>query len=192
MLALRGSMGTDTSIFAKRYYRVVLKSIDADRETPATFAMKLAMRLRTPLPRVRQVVEALPAVVKVGLTISQANTLRAILEEMGAEAEIQEYFLTPGQEREASVGMQLHRSAVDHKERQCPACGWEEDEDAEYCSLCLQRFEPKRSEKNVSPPPENPLGDLDRSASSRPDWKRWALVAAGVVIVILLVALVKK
>jgi len=77
---------------------VVLESIDLDRESPDSFAIKLAVRTRTPVTRVRQVVSWLPCTVKRGLGVDQANKLRGVLQELGGRVRIESYLETPGAE----------------------------------------------------------------------------------------------
>ena len=83
------------SVHSTKLYRVVLEGIDRNRETPATFALKLAMRMRTPLPRCKQVVRNLPYAIKSGLTASQANRFSSILKELGGEVSVEAYVVGP-------------------------------------------------------------------------------------------------
>ncbi len=192
----------DVSIYAKKYYRVVLEEIDRNKETVESFAIKMSMRLNTPLPRVRSMLKRIPCTVKSGLTITQANKLFAVLEDLGAKASVDSYFLTPGQDPRKTGGlcrgeMEIGRGNLKKgKTKTCPSCGWEEDEEAEYCSICLESFK-KKENSQESLPEENP-GINPLLAERRPVLRsgsilkpRWMLLA-GVVLFLILLFVLKK
>lgn len=66
--------------------RVFLESIDREQETPDTFALKLSMRIKTPLPRARALVRRLPCSVAGNMPYRTARRLLKVLEDLGATA----------------------------------------------------------------------------------------------------------
>jgi hypothetical protein len=173
---------------AKRYYKVLLEGIDRDRETVESFALKLSMRLRTPITRVRHIMGRLPATLKEGLTVAQANRLAAVLEELGGVVRVEAYYEIPGQRSGRSTGLRPKGEVPAGRRRRCPQCGWEEAPEAEFCSLCLAPFEPKREEKLVARiPEENPL-ELDAPGpreSRRFALAPWMWIAAALLLLLL-------
>ena len=91
------------SVHSKKYYRVVLEKIDRERATIESFTIKLSLRMRTSLPRVKQVARRLPCAIKHSLTVNQANKLKNLLEELGGVVRIESHIVTPG---EADSGVQ--------------------------------------------------------------------------------------
>ena len=73
----------------KADYQVILDSIDPNKETPATFALKLSMRIRSPLPRVMAIVKNMPAVVGGRLPVKKAKKLAKIIGDLGGVARIE-------------------------------------------------------------------------------------------------------
>ncbi len=119
---------------------MVLESIDLDRESPEGFAIKLAMRTRTPLPRVRMVVRRLPCAVKQGVSVAQANALKSVLEKIGGRARLESYLETPGVDDRPPKSAPVYLGQDDVKDdvvelRNCVACGWALDEGSESCSF---------------------------------------------------------
>jgi hypothetical protein len=156
------------SVSSRKFYRVILESVDSTQETLESFAIKLSMRLRTPFPRVRQVVRNLPHTVKSNLTAAQANRLKAMIEEVGGQVKLETHFATPGETRlpdpdrnptERDIG-DIPPTVKDGKIK-CPSCGWESEEDAQYCTICLRRF--RDSSRNAglgaNIPHDNPLDE---------------------------------
>lgn len=179
-------------------YKVYLESIDPNQETPATFALKLSMRIRTPLPRVMTIVKNMPAVVGGRLPIRRAKKLAKIIGELGGVARIEVHPIDestgdhgpkgkdagvaaeaegPGgpeadrPDRATGGGGALRRRAdvaaaeaglgkterpqrigerasdagdtgrkSSAAKRTCPKCGWDEDADARFCSMCRFNF----------------------------------------------------
>jgi len=80
-------------------YRVILESIDRNTETPATFALKLSMSIRSPLPRVMSIVKNVPASVGGHLPLRKAAKLVHVIQELGGTARL-EPELTEGIARE--------------------------------------------------------------------------------------------
>ena len=148
------AQNTDTST---KHYKVVLECVDPKQETPASFAIKLSMRARTPMPRVQQVLRNLPYTLKSGLSIKQATRWKSVLEEIGGVARIEEHYVSsrpveypsdklrnePGADRKARSGPELLpgvEGELPTKTQVCPSCGWGESPGAEICSFCLQPF----------------------------------------------------
>ena len=190
-------------------YRVYLESIDLSRESPPSFALKLSMRIRSPLPRVMAIVKNMPAMVGGRLSLSKATRLSNVIEKLGGVTRVEVHPVneSTGAHRSRTSGVtpnakisSVHRrrdnkgraetdrgprpepgdppgrdgigdrtvehhpinerqSSVDDKKsnvgekrpsdvpfsqrqstRLCPKCGWEEDADAKFCSICLLNF----------------------------------------------------
>jgi len=178
-------------------YKVYLESIDLNQETAATFALKLSMRIRSPLPRIMAIVKNMPALVGGRLRIRKAKKLAKIIDELGGVARIEVHPIdestgTQGpvkneaggaarvdrssqpqssESRQSSAEHEVHpedesrpsepdlSTTVEHHPindraddqysarpkksgatRTCPKCGWEEDADARFCSICLVSF----------------------------------------------------
>jgi serine/threonine protein kinase len=182
-------------------YRVYLESIDLNQETPPSFALKLSMRIRSPLPRIMAIVKNMPAAVGGRLSVEKAKKLAKVIHDLGGVARIEvhpvdestgshsvakpqpkpepepeavrpeaepittpentsEFVASPGDgpasdettgewstSRDKTVE---HHPINEHKKkdaparktptRTCPKCGWEEDADAKFCSICLFNF----------------------------------------------------
>jgi hypothetical protein len=179
-------------------YKVYLDSIDMSQETAATFALKLSMRIRSPLPRVMAIVNNMPAVVGGRLPVKKAKSLARIIDDLGGVARIEVHRIdestgshgprtgraAAAAEAERSVAPGARRSmrsedghpgpspnsevvppepdletTVEHhpinprtyehhpsktsqpvEKRKCPKCGWDEDAEAKFCSICLFNF----------------------------------------------------
>jgi hypothetical protein len=151
-------------------YQVILEAINLAQETPASFALKLSMRIRSPLPRVTSLVKKLPARVGGHLSSQKANKLASILEELGGiprvvvhtqETEpVEEQKPVP---KEDSTKRRKGESRQDEENFDqgtktqtraapsttagpkasiiCPECGWEGDADARFCPICSFVFE---------------------------------------------------
>jgi serine/threonine protein kinase len=70
-------------------YRVYLDSIDLSRESPPSFALKLSMRIRSPLPRIMAIVKNMPAMVGGRLSIDKAKRLANVIVDLGGIARIE-------------------------------------------------------------------------------------------------------
>ncbi|MGD8413765.1 MAG: protein kinase, partial [Candidatus Latescibacterota bacterium] len=179
-------------------YKVYLDSIDLSQETAATFALKLSMRIRSPLPRVMAVVNNMPAEVGGRLSIKKAKKLAKVIDQLGGIARIETHSVdeSTGSHAvrggsKASTGDPVNETdprsggkkknvggyeaapddfevippdpdlekTVEHhpideqredartprpvqsgETRKCPKCGWQEDADAKFCSICLFNF----------------------------------------------------
>jgi ribosomal protein L7/L12 len=199
----------DTAIYKKKYHKVVLHSIDPNKETLESFALKMSLRLRSPLPRVKQLLKRLPCVIKTGMSITQANKLFAVLEELGGKVTIETYFLTPGENSEKhragvrNVIMDNGMSIV------CPECEWENEAGSEYCSLCLYLFKKKRKKISASPEPGEAADSAPgpapgRASAPKPGTapvsaantaaipRRWLLLAASFAVLLLLILIIKQ
>jgi serine/threonine protein kinase len=103
-------------------YRVVLESIDGLRETNESFAVKLATKLRVPLPAVRGYVDNMPSTLPGEHPHRKAVFLAGLLEEVGGIARIE-----------------VCRSERDSINA-CPECGSAVKPDADFCPFCQHRF----------------------------------------------------
>ncbi|MDH3216035.1 MAG: hypothetical protein OEN01_07045 [Candidatus Krumholzibacteria bacterium] len=189
------------SVHTKKYYRVVLEEIDRSCETIDTFSIKLSMRTRTPLPRVRQVVRKLPYAIKSGLSAAQANKLKSILEEIGGRTRLETHFVTPG--RADSTDARTRTAELvptsDRGLTPCPACGWEDETGAEFCSFCQQSREGNTAEnhKNESPNPsdtprvEEPAAGTSKGLTAVLLDNAF-LVVAGLLVILLAVLILKQ
>jgi serine/threonine protein kinase len=70
-------------------YRVILESLDRTKETPASFALKLSMSIRSPLPRVVGIVKNMPASVGGHLSLRKASKLVHVIQELGGTARME-------------------------------------------------------------------------------------------------------
>jgi serine/threonine protein kinase len=129
--------GADTGMT----YRVIIESLDPKRESPASFSLKLATKLRVPLSVVKPFVDNMPAALPGEHMHRKAVYVAKILEELGAVTRIEAYRPTP----ERIV---------------CPKCGTEADPKAELCATCQHPFisvvdlHPGLGETQTEPPPE--------------------------------------
>ncbi|UCG51261.1 MAG: hypothetical protein JSW58_13855 [Candidatus Latescibacterota bacterium] len=188
------------TIHTKKYYRVVLESVDAKRETPETFAIKLSVRTRTPLPRAKQVVKELPFTLKSNLSAAQANRLKSVIEDIGGKARLESHLVTPGAD-DVDRPPDLRSGVSEATETiVCPACGWEEKGDAKHCSLCLRRFrDPGRQGTTLRDklPEANPLeaddvGDDNRWQTFLELCRRYQLpILLGVICLLVLILIIK-
>lgn len=191
----------DTAIYKKKYHKVVLHSIDPNKETIESFSIKMSIRLRSPLPHVKQLLKRLPSTVKSGMSVTQANKLFAVLEELGGKATIEAYFLTPGESPEAKRPGVKSLLVDNGSSIVCPVCEWENETGAEYCSLCLELFKKKRRTASMLPgqgaagdtvsgtaPAEAPAPA--KRALDIP--RRWLFLAASFAVLLLLVLILKQ
>ncbi len=203
------------SVHSRKFYRVILESIDEEQETSESFAIKLSMRLRTPFPRVRQVIRNLPHTIKSNLTAAQANRLKAMIEEVGGRVKLETHFATPGEtllpdtDRDPfEEGAEDIPPIVKDGRIKCPSCGWESEEGAQYCTICLRRFrDSSRRGAGLGSkiPHDNPLEEksfrdqaqAEREPSQGVDlaaiWARYKLqiVIGGAVILLLFILALK-
>ncbi len=184
----------EISIHAKKYFRVILEGINADAETPESFALKLTARMRVSLPRVKSLIGRLPCTVKEHLTAAQANRLKDLLETLGGRVRIEAHLVTPAG-AEPVWERQPGRSRLSHAEDRnftCPECGWEAEKGATHCSFCLRKFRdpaarPVSLEDRV--PEKNPL-DADWDPSATRTRRAWGGVSGYLLLVLLGVAAV--
>jgi serine/threonine protein kinase len=183
-------------------YRVVLEAIDRSVESPDSFALKLSIRLKSPVPRMRQLVSRAPCTVAQRLPYKKARWLLQVIEELGGTARLETVVdASPAEEKAAPP---ISKELAKPLERRtasggilCPRCGWEEEPDARFCSLCLQHFN-KTDKIDVSnfinrpgfeDPGENPHSDGDAPTPTRGAVrgampKRNLLIAGGAVVVV--------
>ncbi len=199
------------SVHSKRFFRVVLESIDVDRESPESFALKLSLRTRTALPRVRQVVRRLPSAVKQGLSVDQANKLKVILEQLGGRVRLESYLETPGVDdptpRAPTVHLGHDAEEVVVELRNCATCGRSLDEGSESCSFCHERMSPERVGEKADVPEDVP-GESHAPAQSEETVleehprapldllealiRNKLLIAAGILMILLAIAIIKQ
>ena len=189
-------------------YRVILETIDRSIETPDTFALKLSIRLKSPVVRMRQLVSRAPCTVAQRLPYKKARWLMKVIEELGGTARLEvvveaapaaEEKATPVASKELAKPLERRSSTGGIL---CPRCGWEEEPDARFCSLCLQHFNKTdkidvpnfASRPGFDDPGENPLSDEDRTEAAprapRALPSRRVMIAGGVVVLAAVVALV--
>jgi serine/threonine protein kinase len=167
-------------------YLVILQSIDPNVETAETFALKLSMRLKSPLPRMRSLVSRAPCVIVQRIPYKKARWLISVVEELGGTARLEviddrvPVTDAPNMEptlRSDPAGKTAERRSVSGGIL-CPRCGWEEEPDARFCSICLRLFD--KTDKIDVPgmhsgfanPSENPL-DQPPGASPRTAARPW-------------------
>lgn len=189
-------------------YRVILETIDRSIETPDTFALKLSIRLKSPVVRMRQLVSRAPCTVAQRLPYKKARWLMKVIEELGGTARL-EVVVEAAPAAEEKAAPAVSKELAKPLERRsstggilCPRCGWEEEPDARFCSLCLQHFNKTdkidvpnfASRPGFDDPGENPLSDEDRPEAAPPAPRampsRPVMIAGGVVVFAAVVALV--
>jgi tRNA A-37 threonylcarbamoyl transferase component Bud32 len=150
--------------------RVILESIDRLAESEDTFALRLAMRLKAPVPRIRSLVSRTPCTLAPRLSYVKAKKLVRAVEELGGKATIEPLDVPkapapetkpaarpipekvraeqPAPEPEAPPSsrtptpepMAPPRRSAGMGGIVCPRCGWEEDSTARFCSVCNYSF----------------------------------------------------
>ncbi|HEU4929219.1 MAG TPA: serine/threonine-protein kinase [Candidatus Krumholzibacteria bacterium] len=172
--------GAEPALDKTADYRVILESINREMETPDTFALKLAMRLKSPVPRMRSLVAHTPCALVQRLPYKKARWLQSVVEELGGAARIEVVVEKAPPPPEETPAPPKSKEAPKPLERRsasgaivCPRCGWEEEADARFCSLCLQHFN-KTDKIDVSDfvarpgfddPDDNPLSADERPAA---------------------------
>jgi tRNA A-37 threonylcarbamoyl transferase component Bud32 len=126
-------------------YRVILEAIDRTVESPESFALKLSMRLKSPVTRIGQLVSRAPCAVAQRLPYKKARWLQTVIEELGGTARLEMVAdAVPVEEQPASSESREIAKPLERRSPTgpivCPRCGWEEEADARFCSLCLQQF----------------------------------------------------
>jgi serine/threonine protein kinase len=157
-------------------YRVVLTSIDRSVENTETFALKLSMRLKSPLPRMRSLVARTPCAVVQRVPYKKAKWLESVLMELGGQVRLEE-LTEPVAPPPSKTPSEPKQDATQGARRSssggilCSRCGWEEESDAKFCSLCLAPF--NKTDKiilggfeNALDPGENPLLPGESRAST--------------------------
>jgi hypothetical protein len=174
-----------------KYYRVILSGIDAGKETPDTFALKLSMQIRAPITRIKGIVRNLPAPIKSGLDLSQARKFSSVLEQLGGKTKIESYYSQPGESganRDGQRGTNHPRAAFNAKTEAgpvdvrcgaagtkiCACCGWENSDAADYCEFCHGKFDreepPTALDLKEQVPEENPLTKPDSNSQNLTLW----------------------
>ncbi|HKW15691.1 MAG TPA: serine/threonine-protein kinase [Candidatus Krumholzibacteria bacterium] len=168
-------------------YRVVLSSIDLTVETTETFALKLSMRLKSPLPRMRSLIAHTPCTVAQRLPYRKAKWLESILKELGGQVRLEEFVEPKPAEKSKEPG-DVKQEAINKHVRPerltssggilCSHCGWEEEADAKFCSLCRRRFNKTdkidvRALEILDNPDENPLSLPDATPANLREAAKW-------------------
>lgn len=142
-------------------YRVFLESIDTLRESPDTFALKLSMRIKMPLPRARILVKSMPSQISSGMPYAKARRLVRLLDKMGGTTRMEAVASPTGprQRRPAKPAVPRPRPRAQQAEPQergavatmektdrqqalpvavarCEGCGWEQDGVSMFCKVC--------------------------------------------------------
>ena len=192
-------MAQKVSLHSKKYYRVVLETIDPARANPESFAIKLAMASRTSLPRVRQVVRNLPYAIKKGLTVAQANRLKSLVEKCGGRARLETYFLTPGQDDRPSSAGSAIAPLPEEAESASVELGLELEPELDDVTASDEVPEPQPVALAEGPPVEPQTSDShpQRRASDQPSVGKTIrdyalLIAAGVLVILLAISIVKQ
>jgi hypothetical protein len=203
-------------------YRVTLLEIDRELETSETFALKLSMRLKAPLPRMRSLAARTPCVLVDRLPYKKARWLESVVKELGGKARLDA--IRDGTRVDApppaAPEPEAPRAAPPKPDKPkpsrraptgaviCPNCGWEEDAHARFCSMCRHNFN-KTDKIDVrslrQPGFENPFDNplMHGEAAPAPDGLRGSILArvpaplligAGLVLFILplLIALARR
>ena len=189
----------DITIHTKRFYRVILESIDSDAETPDSFAIKLSSRVHVPLARAKLVARCLPYTAKSGLNAEQANRLKTMLEEIGGKARVEPHFVTPKDTLERAAPARIRPAGVTSP-AVCPGCGAEQPAGATFCSFCLRKFRDPSSRPGSLEdllPSENPL--VSDGADTGTGWRsavrfvreRPVPVLAALILLLIVVSLLK-
>ncbi len=134
-------------------YRVILESYDVGRDNEASFALKLSMKLRTPLPRIKSLVRNMPSRVSDRLEHKRALYLAKAIEEAGGRVRLD---------------VCDSETATGREGRTCPGCGWVVEHDAEFCSMCLHSFVGRKiAPAPAMDPDDNPLAEIRAAAEPR-------------------------
>jgi tRNA A-37 threonylcarbamoyl transferase component Bud32 len=196
-------------------YKVVLESIDRNLETAETFALKLSMRLKAPLPRMRLLASTAPSILAQRLPYKKAKWLEAVITELGGSARVEEVVERVEKPRveERAPGARAGGEARPPAERRtssggiiCPRCGWEEEGDARFCSLCLQQFNKTdkidvHAFRTVDNPDENPLAAGDAAPADAAGWRQrvrgvprrfvWVSVAGALFLIVIIATILR-
>ncbi len=193
-------------------YRVILETIDRSIETPDTFALKLSIRLKSPVVRMRQLVSRAPCTMAQRLPYKKARWLQKVIEELGGTARLEMVVeaVPAAAEKPAPATSKEVAKPLERRTPSggilCPRCGWEEEPDARFCSLCLQHF--NKTDKIDAPnfaerpgfddPDENPLSDGEEMRESGVPverariTRRELLIAGAAAVVVVLVFLLAR
>jgi serine/threonine-protein kinase len=197
-------------------YRVVLTSIDRSVETPDSFALKLAMRLKSPVPRMRSLVSRTPCTVAQRLPYKKAKWLQSILMELGGVVRLEEFMepvepvvpvAPPKMPSEPKQNLSDLKPPAETRTHSggivCSRCGWEEEADARFCSLCLRRFNKTdkidvRTLEPLDNPAENPLGAHESPHVSLGHAQQWfrsvppkvIIIASAVLLLVVVIVII--
>jgi hypothetical protein len=173
------------------------------------------MRLKSPLPRMRSLVAHTPCTVSQRLPYKKAKWLESILVELGGEVRLEE-FVEPKPVEKSKEPSDAKQEAINkHVQPErltstggiiCSHCGWEEDADAKFCSLCLRRFNKTdkidvRALETMDNPDENPLSLPDTTPNSLREAAEWfknvppmvmICASAALLLIVIIIAIVAR
>ena len=158
-----GPEPVEPSADVKADYAVYLDAIDESRESRDSFALKLSMKIKTPLPRIKTMVNNIPCRLFAKVPYEKAVKLVRVIERMGGEVRMEAIPLRnapaappaappakAGKSSGPSDGFRAAKAPTEEQEtakrglgwdgRTCPACGSAEDPEAWICSFCGQNF----------------------------------------------------
>jgi tRNA A-37 threonylcarbamoyl transferase component Bud32 len=204
-------------------YRVTLTAINRDMETPDSFALKLSMRLKTPAPRLRSLLSRMPCVIVRRVPYKKARWLKSVVNELGGTVTLEPLRDAPVADpapdaAAATSGPAPATDAARYKPVTprrtpsgamfCPSCGWEEDADAKFCSMCHRMFNKtdkidvrSLQQMGFEDPSENPLvegarisrpGTLHLPVPGRVHLRELAIVAGGLLLIPVIVILLTR
>jgi len=179
-------------------YRVFLESIDPFRESPDTFALKLSMRVKMPLPRARIVVRSVPCQVSGSMPYAKAERLVRVLEKMGGTTRMEAVPPSPlaapkrpapvtpaarparGAGKRGESGAQGAVATLEKTDRheapagasrewtKCAACGWEQDAASMFCAVCGRPVRQTAPMEPAAPSATDTEEPLERIEQSAP------------------------
>ena len=136
------------------------------------------------------------------------------MEDLGGKAQVESYFLTPGEDSQGSSSIKRSGDLVLKKGGlkkgkcvSCPKCGWENEIDAEYCSMCLTSFFRKKEagelNESDSDGDKNSLFEIKETSGSQNGHEtnfmsfisripRGWLIFAALIFLLLLINIIKK
>jgi len=163
--AARADAGASAAIDLDGDYRVFLEAIDPLRESPDTFALKLSMRIKMPLPRARIIVKGVPCQVSGSMPYEKAERLVRLLDRMGGTARMEAVPVERPQPKPSPAAKPAGRPArggrgsgqpraqgsvatlektdkhnapagASREWTRCAGCGWEQDAASKFCAVC--------------------------------------------------------
>jgi hypothetical protein len=112
----------------QKRFCVVLEEIRSDIETPDSFTIKFSLLTKTPISKMKHIVNNLPAPIWSGQGKSRAENILALIDEAGGRGSIVEG---------VSAAL-VKNSAKDAKNRMsCRSCGFPLKEGDTHCEFCM-------------------------------------------------------